>query len=96
MLADPSAINQHESGVVTFTAADGSTVTLTSTELPLRPLDDFYSRPARDGILDFMAGRRQFEMATGGEDVQRERMEPIEIQVDVVRGTVVIVRIIPH
>jgi hypothetical protein len=96
LLADPSAIRQHENGDVTLTAADGSSVTLTGTDLPLLPLDDFYSRPARDGVLDIVAGRYQFEVATAGEGVRGERTEPIEVQMDAVRGAVVIVRIIRH
>ena len=96
LLTDPSAITQHENGDVTFTASDRSSVTLPKTDLPLRPLDDFYSRPNRDGLGEFVAGRYQFGMATAGGEVQRERTEPIEIQMDVVRGVVVIVRIIRH
>lgn len=96
LLADPSTICEHENGHVTFTASDGSNVTLTKTDLPLQPLDDFYSRPNRDGLGDFVVGRYQFGMATAGADVQRERTEPIEIQMDAVRGGVVVARIIRH
>jgi hypothetical protein len=96
VLQDPSAIRLHENGDVTFTAKDGSTATLSKHDLPLLPLDAFYSRPATDGLMDFFEGRYRFGVHTAGDAVQRERTEPIEIQMDAVRGAISIVKVIQH